>query len=324
MWIMMINFNAALLFKHLICINTLALIPVIVAWNLSDSLGPQLALETSVLAVCFALVAAIMARMRESWERRIYLTDIEYRSWQERAHRLLSEFMPSSALEAYLADKYIASLYRNMTLLFADICNYTAYAESTPPERVVSLLTSLFSRFDYLSDAYKIYKVHTIGDAYVACTEPKDGADKVQSAERMVAFAQAMKEALSAVREEMWAPELEMRIGLHFGEFVGGVIATTKINYDIFGVDVTIANQVETAGIPGKIVASNTLRGYLSHYFPGKYRFRFHTAIEILVPEESQTQHSTAFGHQGVVPKQLGVYEILMNRMQNGQYENVA
>ncbi|KAF4715310.1 hypothetical protein FOZ62_000755, partial [Perkinsus olseni] len=136
-----------------------------------------------------------------------------------------------------------------MTLLFAGICNYTAYAESTPPERVVSLLTSLFSRFDHLSDAYQVHKVHTIGDAYVASTEPNKGVDK------------AMVEALRAVREEMSAPELEMRIGLHFGKFVGGVIATAKINYDIFGVDVTIANQVEAAGIPGKIVVSNSLRG---------------------------------------------------------------
>ncbi|EER13622.1 hypothetical protein Pmar_PMAR001299, partial [Perkinsus marinus ATCC 50983] len=51
---------------------------------------------TSAMAACFASVSAIMARMRESWERRIYLTDIEYRSWQKRANRLLSEFMPSS------------------------------------------------------------------------------------------------------------------------------------------------------------------------------------------------------------------------------------
>ncbi|KAF4716149.1 hypothetical protein FOZ63_012126, partial [Perkinsus olseni] len=119
---------------------------------------------TSVLAACFAIMATIMARVRESWERRTYLTDIEYRSWQQRAQRLLSEFMPSSALEAYLADKYIASLYKNMTLLFADICNYTAYAEKTPPERVVSLLTSLFSQFDYLSDTYSIYKVNLVGE----------------------------------------------------------------------------------------------------------------------------------------------------------------
>ncbi|KAF4698686.1 hypothetical protein FOZ62_011854, partial [Perkinsus olseni] len=103
---------------------------------------------TSVLAACFAIMATIMARVRESWERRTYLTDIEYRSWQQRAQRLLSEFMPSSALEAYLADKYIASLYKNMTLLFADICNYTA----------------LFSQFDYLSDTYSIYKVNLVGE----------------------------------------------------------------------------------------------------------------------------------------------------------------
>ncbi|EER00297.1 guanylyl cyclase, putative [Perkinsus marinus ATCC 50983] len=197
--------------------------------------------------------------------------------------------MPSSALEGYLADKYIASLYKNMTLLFADICNYTAYAKSAPAERVVSLLTNLFSRFDDLSDVHGVYKVHTIGDAYVSSTEPKEGVDKVQSASKMVSFAQAMVEALSTVREEMSAPELEMRIGLHLGKFVGGIIATTKINYDIFGVDVTIANQVETAGIPGKIVASNSLRGYLIHHFPEKYRFRFHKTIETLVPDDSAT-----------------------------------
>ncbi|EER13623.1 guanylyl cyclase, putative [Perkinsus marinus ATCC 50983] len=155
----------------------------------------------------------------------------------------------------------MASLFKNMTLLFADICNYTAYAKSAPAERVVSLLTTLFSRFDNLSDTCAVYKVHTIGDAYVASTEPKEGVDKqIQSARRMVAFAQAMVEALHTVRLEMSAPDLEMRIGLHFGKFIGGVIATTKINYDIFGVDVTIANQVETAGIPGKIVASDSLR----------------------------------------------------------------
>ncbi|EER06529.1 guanylate cyclase, putative [Perkinsus marinus ATCC 50983] len=105
-----------------------------------------------------------------------------------------------------------------------------------------------------------------------------------------------------------------MRIGLHFGKFIGGVIATTKINYDIFGVDVTIANQVETAGIPGKIVASDSLRRYLTHHFPGKYRFRWHGTIEILVPIDSKNQDPEY--SQGVVPSQLNIYEICMGKIQ--------
>ncbi|EER18924.1 hypothetical protein Pmar_PMAR025776, partial [Perkinsus marinus ATCC 50983] len=278
MWLIMINFNAALLFKHLLYINIIILIPVVISWNFSEYIGSDLAAE---------------------------------------------------ALEAYLADRYMASLYKNMTLLFADICNYTAYAKSAPAERVVSLLTTLFSRFDSLSDTYAVYKVHTIGDAYVASTEPKEGVDKVQSARRMVSFAQAMVEALHTVRQEMSAPDLEMRIGLHFGKFVGGVIATTKISYDIFGVDVTIANQVETAGIPGKIVASNSLRGYLVHYFPGKYRFRFHTTIETLVPDDSSEYFQRGAADRSspkqcsVVAKQLKIYEISTSKMQYGQFDTV-
>ncbi|KAF4666545.1 hypothetical protein FOL47_004044 [Perkinsus chesapeaki] len=301
-WITIINFNAGMLFKHLFFTNILVLTTVMTLWNYGDRIDPDVTLRVSFFLLPFGLVNLLMARMMESWERRIYLADIALHRWQKRAQRLLSEFMPPSALEDYLADKHTASLFKNMTIMFADICNYTAFATHEPAERVVSLLTDLFSRFDHLSDSYGIYKV--------------------QSADHMVAFARAMIEALLTVRTEMAAPNLEMRIGLHIGKFVGGVIATTKINYDIFGVDVMIANQVEAAGLPGKIVASSSLRGYLTHHFPGKHRFRFHKAIEILVPDDSNKSLALS-SQQGVVCKQLKLYEISDKKLPSGLFETV-
>ena len=132
----------------------------------------------------------------------------------------------------------------------------------------MSLLSRLFSKFDELCATKKVYKVHTIGDCYVimgytgkVAKERRTDAVQIDEAYRVVQTGLEMLEIINEEREKTENPalkKLDMRIGIHTGSIVGGIIGTKIVRYDIFGPDVLIANKMESNGLPGKIIVSQT------------------------------------------------------------------
>jgi class 3 adenylate cyclase len=76
--------------------------------------------------------------------------------------------------------------------------------------------------------------------------------------------------------------ELNMRIGIHTGDIIGGVMGTNIVRYDIYGIDVLFANSMESNGIPGKIIVSESTKNFLEKGIPKKFQFNFHTQVKIL------------------------------------------
>ena len=178
-------------------------------------------------------------------------TDIRRREAQARADELLTNAIPaSSARRLKSGERRIAEVFRETTVLFADLEGFTPWSQTTDPGKVVGFLDDLFTRFDTLAEHAGVEKVKTIGDAYMAVAgAPEPRADHAAAA---AALARGMLTALDEARADEALP-LQLRIGLASGPAVGGVIGQRRILFDLWGDTVNLASRMETSGVPGRI-----------------------------------------------------------------------
>ncbi len=186
-----------------------------------------------------------------------YYTDTRRRAAEARSEELLTNAIPVSiATRLRHGEERIAEAYPETTVLFSDIAGFTAWTNRTAPDRVVSLLDDLFTRFDELVAGCGLEKIKTIGDAYMAVAgAPEPMPDHADAAMRM---AQGMLDEVASWRAEHDV-ELQVRIGLASGPSVGGVIGRRRILFDLWGDTVNTASRMESSGVPGRIqVAAST------------------------------------------------------------------
>jgi len=184
-------------------------------------------------------------------------TDLRRRAAEARSEELLTNAIPISiAARLKHGDERIADAYPNTTVLFADLVGFTPWAGRTDPDRVVSFLDDLFSRFDALATTCGVEKIKTIGDSYMAVAgAPEPREDHAAAA---MELARGMLAILAEVCERD-GPDLKLRIGLASGSVVGGVIGQKRILFDLWGDTVNLASRMESSGVPGRIqVAPST------------------------------------------------------------------
>ncbi|WP_299986011.1 adenylate/guanylate cyclase domain-containing protein [uncultured Ruegeria sp.] len=177
----------------------------------------------------------------------------------DRAERLLENILPHSIADRLKRqpDQVIADDLPQVTVLFADIVGFTPRASQMSAAETVSFLNSVFSRFDKLADKFGLEKIKTVGDAYmVAGGLPEPRSDHASSVADM---ALEMIETLKDFSAEI-GDEVSVRIGIHTGPAVAGVIGTRKFFYDVWGDTVNLASRLESHGLPGKIQVSNETR----------------------------------------------------------------
>lgn len=147
-------------------------------------------------------------------------------------------------------DKTIADSLPQVAILFADIVNFTPRAASLPPEKVVGFLNRIFSAFDGLAEKHGLEKIKTIGDAYmVAAGMPSPIGNPVHRIAEMALDMQRVARELSPT----FPDGLQVRVGLHAGPAVAGVIGNKKLFYDVWGETVNTASRMESHGEPGRI-----------------------------------------------------------------------
>ncbi len=191
-----------------------------------------------------------------------------YAALEEEKHkseRLLLNILP--ALVAHRLkhkDEIIADSFPEATVLFADIAGFTRFSQGIKPEELVDILNDIFTRFDHLAEAHNVEKIKTIGDAYmVVAGVPELRKDH---AEAIAAMALEMMDAIEDFNRERGL-KLQIRIGIHSGPVVAGVIGKKRFIYDLWGDTVNTAARMESHSEPGYIQLTDDTRKLLAGKF---------------------------------------------------------
>ncbi len=241
-------------------------IPVIVVSSLDEQETVYRCLETGAQdfitkPVNFMILAA---RINSALERK-YLIDREeqhlakIQAEKQKNEELLLNILPQPIAARMKANEYlIADSIPACSILFADIVGFTPLSEALGPVRVVEMLNGIFTQFDIFCESVGVEKIKTIGDCYMAAGgvlqhDPEHASKTVELGMRM----------LSCIHElgDVEGHQIRMRIGVHSGPAVAGVIGRKKFIYDLWGDTVNTAGRMESHGEPGAIhLSSETAR----------------------------------------------------------------
>ena len=195
---------------------------------------------------------------------------------KEKSDNLLANMLPrGTAQEIMSKGKAAKTKYNFVTVLFSDIQGFTKIAEEMNPEILIDELDRFFFHFDSVTQKYRIEKIKTIGDAYMCAggipernrTNP---VEVVLAALEMQKYMQFMRDDPANNAARFW----DIRIGIHTGTVIAGVVGHTKLTYDIWGDTVNTASRMESSGEAGKINISGTTYEFVKDYFICEYRGR--------------------------------------------------
>jgi class 3 adenylate cyclase len=202
-------------------------------------------------------------------------TQGKLREEHEKSEMILRNIFPRRIAERLKeGEVMIADRYLQTTLLFSDLVGFTDLTRTMAPHQLVHLLDELITGFDRLSEELHIEKIKTIGDAYLVVSGmPDENTNHAPDICRMALAMQAFMRDFNR-REGL---SLQIRIGIHSGSVIGGVIGPKKFTFDLWGDTVNLASRLETTGIPDRIQVSQETHDLTRHLF----RFEPRSPIEI-------------------------------------------
>jgi adenylate cyclase len=227
------------------------------------SLNPTL--EAVLASVNIATVFSLLGLFAWTYVRAAEDAEDRAEAQHQRVVDLLHNILPVS-IARRLEERpgIIADRFDDASILFADIVGFTPLAERTDPRELVAMLDAVFSALDDLVVAHGLEKIKTIGDAYmVASGVPETRPDHTR---HLAAFA---IDALEVVRTHFAGndPVVQLRVGLHRGPVVAGVIGKKRLLYDLWGDTVNTAARMESHGLPGAIQVSAAAHEVLQDHF---------------------------------------------------------
>jgi adenylate cyclase len=210
-------------------------------------------------------------------------TELQLEREHQKSERLLLNILPASIAKRLKSNtEIIADRFDSATVLFADISGFTRLSSSITPEKLVAILNFLFSKFDEISQRYGLEKIKTIGDSYMLT-----GGIPVKRDDHCEAVADCALEILNFMKSASYpgSETLSMRIGIHTGPVVAGVIGQKKLSYDLWGDTVNVASRMESHGLPDKIQVTKEVYELLKD----KFLFTSRGKIEIKGKGEMDT-----------------------------------
>jgi class 3 adenylate cyclase len=186
-----------------------------------------------------------------------------------RAEELLENLLPAAIADELKKNGKVRPKYtRSATILFADFQGFTLLAERTEPAALVGLLDQYFTAFDDVGARYGLEKVKTIGDAYMAVAGVLTNDRRHTINVCMAALEmQAKVDRIKAQSENNRLPALELRVGIHTGPVISGIVGNRRFTFDIWGDAVNTAWFMEARGMPGRINVSETVAGHVQALF---------------------------------------------------------
>lgn len=189
----------------------------------------------------------------QSLERQVAERTEDLQKERNRVEELLFSALPEKIVKRLQTEDHIADKLEEVTILFADVVGFTELSVTKNAGEVVLLLDGIFQNCDKLAKECGVEPIKTIGDAYMAATGlPEPQHDHL---ERMLNFSLAMIEAIRDLKYKMMR-EIDIRVGLHTGPVVAGVIGQSHLAYDVWGDTVNTASRMESNGVPGRVHVS--------------------------------------------------------------------
>jgi class 3 adenylate cyclase len=184
---------------------------------------------------------------------------------KEKSEKLLLNILPG-AIAGRLkgGEKTIANGHTTVSVMFADLCGFTALSRKTNPADLVTMLNGIFTAFDTIVERHGVEKIKTIGDCYMMV-----GGLPTHRDDHAIVVASAALEMVHALDQlnKVNGTELQMRIGIHTGPVVAGVIGKIKFTYDLWGDTVNVASRMESSGMPGMVHISEQTEHELRGHF---------------------------------------------------------
>ena len=229
-------------------------------------------------------LADLLALGMEAQERR--RAEESLRVEQKKSERLLLNVLPQEIAERLknvqsktklhlkTSVTIIADSFEEVTVLFADIVNFTEYAASISASELVNVLNEIFSEFDHLVEQYDLEKIKTIGDSYMVV-----GGLPIPSKDHAEAIAEMALQMQTVIQKfkRTDGTNFSLRIGIHTGQAIAGVIGTKKFIYDLWGDTVNVASRMESYGVAGCTQVTEATYQLLK----GKYHLDQRSAINI-------------------------------------------
>lgn len=217
----------------------------------------------------------------------------------QRIAQLLRNIFPNSILgELSTSGKYSPKRIQNGVVLFTDFVDFSSKAKNISPLELIKRLEYYFTKFDSIIEKYNLEKIKTIGDAYMALSgvtenEPRPAIRSCLAAIEIRDFMRNERDIAIAMRKEFW----EIRIGLHMGPLVAGIIGSSKFSFDVWGDTVNIASRAEEVTKSGNITITSNIADGIGAYFETIPRGKIDIhkrggSIEMFYLSKLKNQHS--------------------------------
>jgi class 3 adenylate cyclase len=205
-------------------------------------------------------------------EKLLETRNINLSDEKQKSDNLLLNILPyETAEELKYTGKAISKSFNMVTVMFTDFRNFTQTAETLPPEKLVSEIHYYFSMFDQIISKYNIEKIKTIGDSYMCA-----GGIPLENSTHAIAVVMAGLEIQEFMLQQKKEKEdglfFELRLGIHSGPVVAGIVGTRKFAYDIWGDTVNVASRMQSCGQVGKVNISGSTFQLIKQQFNCVYR----------------------------------------------------
>ena len=234
-------------------------------------------MSTSVLNIILFIAVSVISilfflyvRKKNVLEKELQEKTKELLSEKERTDKLLANVLPKSAAdELRTKGRATSKIFDFVTVLFCDIEGFTKIAEQLNPEVLVDRLDSYYFHFDTVVEKNNIEKIKTIGDAYM-CVGGLPKSNRTNPVEVILVALEMLEyiKNLKKVQSTIW----DLRIGIHTGTVIGGVIGQKRLTFDIWGDTVNTASRMESSGESGRINISGQTYKYAKDFFICEYR----------------------------------------------------
>lgn len=278
--------------------------------------------DASDLEMCFRIkhghdvVFRTKELRAENYNYRTELRDkykqLEYE--KKRSEQLLLNILPQETSRELMIHGFAKpQYYKRVSVLFTDFKGFTMTCEKLTPEDIVKELDFFFSKFDEISETHYAEKIKTIGDAYMCAggipmRNNSNPVDMVLIGLEMQAFMYETNQLKIQRGEAQW----HLRVGIHTGKLIAGVIGKKKFAYDIWGDTVNTAARMESSGEPGMVNVSGETYKYIKHMFDCEYRGKVYAKnkgeIDMYFAKRIKPEYSK--DDKGIKPNEQFVWEL--------------